>query len=318
MNNLGPMKTKSPEIYVVGSFVMGLTIQVPRMPAKGETLSGRNFNLGPGGKGVNQAIAASRAGARVKVAVCIGDDLFGKLALEILGKENLISESVRCLPNKITGCGFVTLMESGDNSIIIDPGANLDLTSGMILKDEEAIKRSQVVMAQMEVSDGPIASAMRIGRKYAVITILNPAPARIISPSILSNVDILTPNESEAKILLDLPMDSGKCPEELGEMLLKLGVKTVIITCGEKGAVISDASGSVRIKAPKIIPLDPTGAGDCFNGNLAIGLALGFKIKEAVGRAVIAGTFCAQKLGVLDGLPTRNELDTYINNLKAT
>lgn len=309
------MSENSPNIYVVGSFVMGLTIQVPRMPVSGETLSGKNFNMGAGGKGVNQAIAATRAGANVQVSVCIGDDLFGILALEILEKEFLISDSVHIIPNATTGCGFVTLQESGENSIIIDPGANLKLTSEMITKDEEAIKNSKVVLAQLEVSNEPVEMALKLGRKYAAITILNPAPARKIPVSILKFVDVITPNETEAKLLLDLPLDSPLSPEKLGQMLLRIGVKTVIMTCGERGAVISDHTGTIRITAPKISPIDTTGAGDCFNGNLAIGLGRGLSIKDAVKRAVFAGAYCAQRLGVIDGLPYENELDAYIREL---
>lgn len=310
------MRHKRPNIYVVGSFVMGLTIQVPRMPVKGETLIGKNFNFGPGGKGVNQAIAVARAGGKVKLAVCIGSDLFGKLAFEMLRKEKMISGSVRRVKDAVTGCGFVTLLDAGDNSIIIDPGANLRLTAKMIMEDEEDIKNSQVVMAQLEVSDAPVETAMRLGRENSAITILNPAPARKIPPSILKYVDVLTPNETEAKILLDLPLDSNKSIEELGAHLLDLGVKTVIITCGEKGAMITDRSESLLVSAPKIKPVDPTGAGDCFNGNLAMGLAMGLSVNKAVERAVFAGAFCAQKLGVLDGLPKTKELNTYIDKLK--
>lgn len=310
------MRPKRPNIYVVGSFVMGLTIQVPRMPVTGETLIGKNFDFGPGGKGVNQAIAAARAGGKVKMSVCIGNDLFGKLAFDMLKKEKLMSGSVRRVQGAVTGCGFVTLLDDGDNSIIIDPGANLRLTSEMIEEDEEDIKNSHVVMAQLEVLDGPVETAMRLGRENSAITILNPAPARKIPLSVLKYVDVLTPNETEAKILLDLPLDSNIPVAELGEKLLDLGVKTVIITCGKKGAMITDLSGSLQVSAPKIKPVDPTGAGDCFNGNLAIGLARGLSVKKAVERAIFAGAFCAQKLGVLNGLPKTKELDAYIDKLE--
>lgn len=307
------MSEGKPKIYVIGSFVMGLTIQVPRVPTMGETLTGENFDLGPGGKGVNQAIAAARAGAEVRVSVCVGEDNFGKMAIDVLEEEGIYSESVCQLPEVYTGCGFVTLLESGDNSIIIDPGANRKLSAQMILDDEQAINRSDIVMAQLEVPDEPIEIAMKLGKRYSAINILNPAPARRLPASILEKVDILTPNETEARILLDLPPDGNEQLEELGFKLLELGVKTIVITLGKEGALIIDRQGSIKVPAPVITPTDSTGAGDCFNGNLAYGLGKGWSIEKAVKRAVFAGAYCTGYLGVIKGLPTGDELNAYIN-----
>lgn len=306
------MSDSKPKIYVVGSFVMGLTIQVPRMPSEGETLLGHNFDFGPGGKGINQAIAAARAGGDVKTIVALGDDFLGDRAIKTLKAEGLFSPSVKRIKNTNTGCGLVTLLDSGENTIVIDPGANLYLTAVMIREDEAAIKNVKVVMAQLEVPDEAVEEALRLAKKHGAITILNPAPARAIPLSILNYVDVLTPNETEAKILLGLPLDRRTSTKELGLGLLNLGVKNVVITLGKQGAFLINESENKHFKAIEIQVVDPTGAGDCFNGNLAYGLSLGFPIKKAVERAICAGSYCAQHLGVINGLPYKRELDEFI------
>ncbi len=310
------MSATKPKIYVVGSFVMGLTIQVPRMPSEGETLLGHNFDFGPGGKGINQAIAAARAGGEVKTIVALGDDFLGDRAIKTLKVEGLYSASVKRIKNTNTGCGFVTLLDSGENTIVIDPGANLHLTAAMIKEDEAAIKDAKVVMAQLEVSDEAVEEALQLAKKHGAITILNPAPARTIPLSILRYVDVLTPNETEAKILLGLPLDRKTSTKELGLGLLQLGVKNVIITLGKKGAFLINESGTEHFKAIAIQVIDPTGAGDCFNGNLAYGLSLNLNIKKAIERAICAGSYCAQHLGVINGLPNKKKLDEFIKNIK--
>ena len=301
-----------PEIFVVGSFVTGVTIRVLRQPVPGETLIGTDFNIGPGGKGFNQAVAASRAGALVHLILCTGNDLFSEMAEATLQEEHISTELLFKIENINTGCGMVTLLNSGENSIIIDIGANVKLTSSMISQATEHISKSKIVMAQLEVPDEAIERAFLLGKKHGCITMLNPAPARFLLPSILNNTDILTPNETEAKILLGLAPDADEPIKQIANKLLALGIKTIIMTRGEHGVVIITKKEIIEITAPQIIPLDSTGAGDCFNGNLACALARGLPLKEAVKRAVYAGAFCVEYLGVIDGLPNAVKLDAYI------
>jgi ribokinase len=308
LNNLS-----SPVIFVVGSFVTGITIRVLRQPVIGETLIGNDFNLGPGGKGFNQAIAASRAGAIVNVILCTGKDIFAEMAEKTLEKEGISTELLFKMGHINTGCGLVTLLQSGENSIIIDIGANAKLNPEMISQATEHIAKSKVLMAQLEVPDEAIEKALFLGKKHGCVTILNPAPARLLLPAILKNTDILTPNETEAKILLGIAPDADVPLIQISQGLLALGIKIIIMTRGKHGAVIITKKEIIEIPAPTIIPFDSTGAGDCFNGNLACALAKGIPLKEAVKRAVYAGAFCTQYLGVIDGLPHTGKLDTYIN-----
>ncbi|MEX1014858.1 MAG: PfkB family carbohydrate kinase, partial [Candidatus Paceibacterota bacterium] len=230
----------------------------------------------------------------------------------LLKKEGICSHSVRQLHDVYTGCGFVTLLDTGENSIVIDPGANLKLSSQMISEDETIIKNTEIVMAQLEIPDETVKKVLKLGKKYKRKTILNPAPARLLPQEVLQYVDILTPNETEAKILLGHQPDAKKTIEELAFGLLEFGIETVIITRGKQGVLIADSLGINKISAPRISPVDSTGAGDCFNGNLAYGLSKGWSVKKAVMRAVYAGAYCTGYLGVIKGLPTKNELDQYI------
>ncbi len=302
----------TPEIFVVGSFVTGVTVRVLRQPVPGETLIGTDFNLGPGGKGFNQAVAASRAGASVNLILCTGRDLFAEIAEKALQKEHISTELLFKMEHCNTGCGLVTLLHSGENSIIIDIGANGKLNSGMISLASKHIAKSKMVMAQLEVPDEAIEKAFFIGKQHGCITMLNPAPARSLLSGILKNTDILTPNETEAKVLLGFAPDADIPAMHIAQKLLALNVQIIIMTRGKHGAVIITKKEIIEIPAPQITPLDSTGAGDCFNGNLACALAKGVPLKEAVTRAVYAGALCAQYLGVIDGLPHAAKLDAYI------
>lgn len=301
------------DVFVVGSFVVGLTIRVPRQPVSGESLMGTGFDLGPGGKGFNMAIAAARAGASVSQILCIGWDLFGEKALNVIRQEKLSVQHVHQIRDIHTGCGFVTLLPSGENTIVLDAGANQWMTPLLVQDAEAAIACSRVVVAQLEVPDDAVEMAMRLGRKHGCLTILNPAPARCLSASLLQYVDILTPNETEVRLLLGLPPDDATPTEVLAQQLLTLGPGTMVITRGKLGALLVTANKVEYIPAPSILAVDPTGAGDCFNGILACRLAAGTSLADAVRRAVQGGAYCAGKLGVINGLPTTFELDEFIN-----
>lgn len=302
----------SNEIFVVGSFVAGITMRVPRQPASGETIIGDAFDLGPGGKGFNQAVAAKRAGSIVNIILCTGNDSFGEMAEKLLLKEQIPTSLLIKISSAHTGCGMVTLLHSGENSIIINTGANSNLDAAMIRQAEYYIAKSKIVMAQLEVSDEAIETAFLLAKKNDCITILNPAPARALLPTIARNTDILTPNETEAKILLGFAPDADIPIASIAKKLRALGFNTIVMTRGRHGALIITEDEITAVPAPLIVPIDPTGAGDCFNGNLAFALTNNVPLKEAVRRAVYAGAFCVEHLGVINGLPTRNMLDDYI------
>ena len=299
------------KIFVVGSYVQGLTIRVPRMPVLGENVVGDSFDIGPGGKGSNQAIAAARLGADVKLLACLGDDVFGDMALKVYAEEGIGREHIHRLPNINSGVGFVNILPDGENWITVDMGANMRMRPAQVSQCAGIIAESDILMTQFEVPPETVATALAAGKAVGALTILNPAPARPADPDLLASVDILTPNAIEARMLLDLPPDAIIDEGELGRKLLEYGVGSVVITQGERGVLIVRQSGARQIPALSIQAVDVTGAGDSFNAALAVSLGEGMDLDEAVAMAVRAGAYTATRLGVIAGLPTRAQLEAF-------
>jgi ribokinase len=298
-------------IFVVGSYVEGLTIRVPRVPVLGENLPGDSFNMGAGGKGTNQAIASARLGADVKLLACIGDDIFGKMALDLYAEEGVSTDTIFQMSDAYTGVGFVNVLPSGENWITVDMGANMQMTPQHVLDCEQAIAKSNILMTQFEIPEDVVFEAMRLGKRHQVTTMLNPAPARPTNPELFKHVDILTPNSTEVRILLGLAPDDPTPTRTLAHRLLDYGVQTVIVTLGREGALIVTQDKIIEVPAIPIQAVDVTGAGDSFNASLAVHLGQGMSVQDAVHEAVYSGAYTAMHLGVIDGLPTREQLNIF-------
>ena len=310
---------KNPRIFVVGSFVVGITIRVPRMPVIGEGLIGDQFDLGPGGKGTNQAIAAARLGAEVNLLACVGEDLLAQVAFDTFEKEGVSLDHIHQVPGVNTAVGVVHLIPSGDNWIVGHLGANLKMNPEQVDAAEDLIARSDVVLTQYEVPIEVVERAMALGRRHGIRTIWNPAPALPVESAIFREVDVLTPNETEVRILLDLPPDDPTPTPELGRRLLDRGVSQLLVTLGEKGSLLVTPDGVEEVQAVSgVRAIDVTGAGDAFNAALAVSLGEGEELADAVRRANAAGAFAVQHLGVIDGLPERDELDRFMESLEKT
>ncbi len=299
------------KIFVVGSYVEALTIRVPRLPALGESLVGGEFDMGPGGKGTNQAIAAARLGADVRLLACVGDDVFGERATRLYADEGLGAEHIHRVPGAYSGIGFVNVLPSGENWITVDMGANLRLTPQHVADCAALIGECDILMAQFEAPAETVAAALSLAKELGAMTLLNPAPARAADPEMLTHVDILTPNASEARLLLGLPPDADVAAEELARRLLDYGVGSVVVTQGERGALIVDDSDATHIPAIPIQAVDVTGAGDSFNAALAVSLGAGMPLVDAGHVAVRAGAYTAMRLGVIAGLPTGAQLERF-------
>ena len=296
------------DIISVGSFVVGLTVRLPRMPHPGESLVADLFDMGPGGKGTNLSVAAARQGAKVSMIVRVGNDQFAQLAFDLYEQENIYSSHVLQTEYEPTAVGLVYLQESGENTIGFYRGANWLLSSQDVLNAEEEFKNARVLATQFEIPDETILQALELARKHNLITLLNPAPARDVPKEIL-NVDVLTPNEGEAKALLGLAHDEAVTAETLLKELLELGSKTVVITLGNKGCIYaSRGEAPKRVKAYEVDVLDTVGAGDAFNGALAAGLAEGSSLEEAIKRANATAALSTAKIGSIEGLPTKKEV----------
>jgi ribokinase len=287
----------------VGSFVVGVTIRVPRAPVPGENLVGSGLDLGAGGKGTNQAIGAARLGAQVQLLACLGDDLFAGMAEALYAKEGIDTAHIHRIPDASTSVGFVTLFPSGENTIVVDLGANLHMTPAHVDAFRPALEAADLVMLQLETPDAVTARTLTLCRAIGVPILLNPAPARALDPAWLPLAEIITPNQTEARLLLGLAPDDPTPTEELARRLLEQGARNVIITLGQAGALLATPSRFTSIPTPHVRAVDVTGAGDAFNAALAVGLAGGASLADAAHIAARAGAYATQHLGVIDGLP---------------
>lgn len=301
------------KVTVVGSFAVGLTLRADRFPVKGETLIGRDFDEGPGGKGSNQAVQVARLGGDVEFVALIGEDAFGDVAVKLYAQEKVGATHLMRTKDRNTGVGFIVLNSEGDNFIILDPGANALLSPAHVDTAVNRIRESKVVITQLEIPAATAAHAMRIGRQAGATTILNPAPAAPFLPDAFSSVDIVTPNHTELRVLLGRPPDDPADSKDLCSELLKAGVGTVILTRGEEGVMIVRRDGAKEIPAMPVNVVDTTGAGDAFSGTLAASLAEGMALEDAAKRAVAAGALACTKLGVIPALPYAKDVVSLLN-----
>lgn len=300
-----------PVITVVGSFAVGMTLRTQRMPVFGETIVGSDFDMGPGGKGSNQAVGVARLGAEAHLAGIIGDDRLAEIAIDLYDREGVGASFLQRTTEMATGVGFIILNHDGENGIILDMGANELMDSAFVDQVEAQIARSDVVMSVLEIPVAAAARAMELGAKHSVRTILNPAPATALDANVLRNVDYLTPNETELRILLGLAPDDPADTVELARRLRARGVGNLIVTMGEKGALILTEDGMETVDGVPVEVVDTTGAGDAFNAGLAVALAEGKSLSAAVHFANRCGAFACRALGAVTALATRAMVDQH-------
>ena len=298
-----------PRIIVVGSYATGLTLRVERLPSPGETVLASGYRVDYGGKGSNQAVGCARLGLEVVFLAKIGEDDFGQMALRLYREEGIDTGFVQRVAQHHTGVGFILVeANTGNNCIALDPGANEQLSAADVARCEPAMKSAAVVLTQLEIPVAAAEAALSLGRAQGAITILNPAPVRPLPESVLQLVDVLTPNQTEAKVLTRRSPDAPTEPEELARELLRAGVKSVVMTLGEKGALVVTESSFKHIPALSLRAVDTTGAGDAFNAGLAAALAFGESLESAAEFAVITGGLAVTKEGVIPSLPGRQEI----------
>lgn len=307
-----------PKITVVGSFAVGLTMRAPKLPIFGETMLGTDFDMGPGGKGSNQAVGTARLGADSGLVAMIGTDKLAGIATDLYAAEGVDTALVTVRQERATGVGFIILNDKGENFIILDMGANELMDAAAVDAGEHRIAASAVVMAVLEIPTAAAARAMELGRKHGAKTILNPAPARALPNAVFAHVDYLTPNESELRILLGLPADDPRSSRELAGELRRRGVRNVVVTLGRQGALVLTDTLDVMVPAVPVEVTDTTGAGDAFNSGFAVALAEGRDLVEAVRFGVACGSIACTKLGVVPSLPTREQADALFAEAKIT
>ena len=304
----------TPVITVVGSFAVGMTIRTPQIPIFGQTILGSDFDMGPGGKGSNQAVATARLGADSALVAYVGQDALARIATDMYMAEGVNAAHVQPIASHPTGVGFIILNTEGNNFIILDMGANTALDAAAVDAAADRIAVSHVVMTVLEIPTAAAHRAMELGRIAGARTILNPAPARALHPSIFQHVDVVIPNESELRILLGLPPDDPTPSRELAHRLRRLGVGTVVVTLGRDGALVLSDRHEIAIPALPVAVVDTTGAGDAFCAGFAVALGEGRDIVEAARYAVVCGSFACTKLGVVPSLGRRHDIDTLVKD----
>ncbi len=295
-------------VVVVGSANVDLVLGLQRMPAPGETVFGHSLERFPGGKGLNQAVAAARAGARVTMVGAVGSDEGGDWLRSLVLAEGIDDSHLRQAPGP-SGTAVIEVDAAGMNRIVVIPGANAAVDAAQVEQALAAIDELRVVLVQHEVPPDAVEAAMRAGRARGALTILNPAPARELDPALLAEVDLLVPNEHEAALLSGMPTASADQARAAAASLRALGPATVLITRGDQGVAWCDATGTSSADAFAVTAVDTVAAGDAFCGCLAAALAQGHDLPTAIRLGSAAGALAASASGAVPSLPQRAAID---------
>ena len=298
------------KIAILGVFVADTTYRASRLPKMGETILGNSFILGPGGKGSNQAVAAGNLGADVTIITRLADDDFGKMALQTWESAN-VKGAVKYSSDSYTGAAFIFVDDNtGDNAIIISPGAASEISLTDIHDNSETISSTDVFLTQLEQPIDVAHEGLKIAKNNGKITILNPAPAASLPKEIFSLCDFITPNETETEALTGLPVRNEEEAKIAAKFLNELGVKTPIITMGEQGAFLHEYGLIPALRVGKVV--ETTGAGDAFNGGFAVALSEGKSALEAVKFGCAAASISVTRAGTAPAMPTRDEVEKIL------
>jgi ribokinase len=301
-----------PRLVVVGSLNMDLVVRTPHLPRPGETILGREFMRAPGGKGANQTVAAAKLGATVHMVGRVGGDDFGRALRDNLRAAGADDTCVSTENSAATGIAIIEVEDSGQNTIIVAPGANAHVTRDDVDEARSIVASSQAVIAQLEIPLDTVGYALNMAHAAKVLTILNPAPAQPLSTELLSVVDLLVPNETEAAQLTGVEVKDEAGAEQAARQLQERGARAVVITLGERGALALNAQGARRVPAFRVKAIDTTAAGDAFVGALATAYAAHRDLDAALREASAAGALAATRLGAQPSMPTRAELDEFL------
>ncbi|WP_414040739.1 ribokinase [Acidithiobacillus sp. M4-SHS-6] len=304
----------TPPIVILGAFFVDLACRADRMPVWGETLRGKSFALGPGGKGANQAVAAARQGARVEMITRVGCDTFGDMAHKLFAQEGIGSTFVVTDDAAPTGTATIIVEDaSAENAIIIVPGACGRLSVADVEAASPAIAGACFFVSQLELDFAVCRRGMEISSEARVPVLLNPAPALQLPESVYPLVSYLTPNENEASMLVDAPVTNVMDAKMAARVLRDRGVSNVVVTLGEAGAYVSGESFEGIIPAFRAGPVrDTTGAGDAFNGGFVAALAQGAGLREAVQFGCAVAGISVTRPGTSPAMPARHEVDVLL------
>ena len=296
------------DITVLGIFVADISFSGEKIPSTGETILGDSYNIGPGGKGCNQAIAISRLGGKVNFITKLGNDNYGKLAINNLKKDNIDTSNIIISDKHKTGvAGIHVDRNTGKNAITVVRGAPESLSIKEI--NINIIKNSKIFLTQLEIPLDVTFHCLKKAKEESLINILNPAPACKLSNDFFKLVDYFTPNETEAEFYTGIKINNKNDAKESAKKLYEMGIKNVIITLGEKGLYYFNGKEEIYMEANQVKAIDTTGAGDAFNGGFSFALLKGKKIKDCLEFANKVAGLSTTKLGAGDSMPSLKELN---------
>lgn len=302
----------SARIAVVGSLNMDLVIRAAHFPKPGETILGREFQIIPGGKGANQAVAAARLGGLVSMVGRVGEDSFGKELLRNLELVGVDGKHIHQDTDAASGVALIVVDDQGENSIVVASGSNMQLTEEDVEAAEKVISSANVLIMQLEVPLHVVKRAAQIAHDNQVVVILNPAPAKPLTSDLLRMVDLLIPNESETALLTGLPVDGQTELETAASFLIDSGIETVVITLGSRGALMAKKNENKMFSAFDVQPVDTTAAGDAFVAGLAVALGMGKSLHDAIDWGNAAGALATLRFGAQTSLPTYEEVSRML------
>ncbi|MBX9706001.1 MAG: ribokinase [Gammaproteobacteria bacterium] len=303
-----------PQIAVVGSINMDLIFKTPRMPMLGETLNGHSFHQAHGGKGANQAVAAARMGAAVDFIATIGDDSNGRSCLQALAQDGINVQHVSVVAESATGVAGILLNDSGQNCIVVATGANALISTLDIDKAKNTISEAKLLLCQLETPLAIVLHAIDYARQANVQVVLNPAPAQNLNELILSQVDYLILNETEATVLSGLAVSDLASAEAAATILQDRGAKVVLLTLGALGMYVATDEKSYFLPAFEVEVVDTTAAGDTFVGSFAVAIAEGMELRTACMFAQSAAALAVTKLGAQTSIPDREAVERQLQN----
>lgn len=298
-------------ILVVGSLNADLVVQAPRFPQPGETISGNDLQIIPGGKGANQAVAAARQGAAVSMVGRVGGDSFGPELINNLKRNNVDTSGVQIDAGSSTGTAIIVVDSNGQNSIVLSPGGNGRVSDA----DLESLSFSEynLLLLQLEIPIETVLSAARRARASGVKVLLNPAPAYALPDELISLPDFLLPNEGELSLLTDQPVNDMVSAEKAAKTLLERGAQNVIVTLGDKGALIVSSTQVTHVDTYQVNVVDTTAAGDAFIGGLASALLQNKSLEEAVRYGCACGALATTRFGAQPSLPVREDVENFLS-----